>query len=59
MRRLKHLAVDRDCTLQTPTAEALNLVFERYEEPIGSEPHIGLRFTPEPYLPKDYRPADR
>ncbi len=31
MRRLKHLAVDRDSTLQALAAEALELLFERYE----------------------------
>ena len=31
MRRLKHLAVDRDCTLQALAAEAIDLLFERYE----------------------------
>ena len=31
MRRLKHLAVDRDCcTLQALAAEAIDLLFERY-----------------------------
>ena len=31
MRRLKHLAVDRDSTLQALAAEAIELLFERYE----------------------------
>ena len=31
MRRLKHLAVDRDSTLQALAAEAIGLLFERYE----------------------------
>ena len=30
MRRLKHLAVDRDCTLQALAAEAIDLLFKRY-----------------------------
>ena len=30
MRRLKHLAVDRDSTLQALAAEAIGLLFERY-----------------------------
>ena len=30
MRRLKHLAVDRDSTLQALAAEAIDLLFERY-----------------------------
>ena len=31
MRRLKHLAVDRDSTLQALAAEAIDRLFERYE----------------------------
>ena len=31
MRRFKHLAVDRDCTLQALAAEAIDLLFEHYE----------------------------
>ena len=38
MRRLKHLAVDRDCTLQALAAEAIDLLFERYEAEARSRP---------------------
>ena len=40
MRRLKHLAVDRDSTLQALAAEAIELLFERYE---GLRPDRGRR----------------
>ena len=31
MRRLKQLAANHDCTLQALAAEAIDLLFERYE----------------------------